>query len=130
MKLIWKRGSRISENLINEVEELYGINLPKDYKAVVMYHNNGRPSINTFDTDVSSQHVFKKLLSLRKDDIETVYKSKKVLESIDPKLFPIANDPAGNLICLKEGRIVYWLHENDSIIPIADSFTDFLKKLY
>ena len=130
MNLIWNRGSHISEEVLAVVEKCYNIILPDDYKRIVMENNNGRPSLNTFDTKVSKGHVFKKLLSFKTDDIETVYTSKRVVENVDPKLFPIANDPFGNLICLKEGRIVYWLHEDDSIEPIADSFTDFLLSLY
>ena len=130
MELIWKRGSHISERVIKEVENHFNIVLPEDYKKVVIDNNNARPSINTFDTQFSKEHVFKKLLSLKKDDIENVYKSKHVLESIDIELFPIANDPAGNLICLKAGKIVYWLHENNKTLYVADSFSDFLKSLY
>ena len=130
MNITWKRGSHIDESVINEVETTFGVSLPDDYKKVIAENNNARPSISTFDTEVSKEHVFKKLLSLKKEDIENVYKAKKILSSVDESLFPIANDPAGNLICLKEGRIVYWLHEDDSIEPIADSFTDFLLSLY
>ena len=130
MNITWKRGSHIDESVINEVETTFGVFLPDDYKKVIVENNNARPSISTFDTEVSKEHVFKKLLSLKKDDIETVYKAKQVLSNVDESLFPFANDPAGNLICFKNGIVVYWLHEDDSVIKIANSFTEFLSGLY
>lgn len=130
MNITWERGSKIDESIIKEVETKFGITLPDDYKSVVIDNNNARPSINTFDTESSSEHVFKKLLSLKVDDIETVYKAKEVLSKIDDSLFPFANDPAGNLLCFKGGAVVYWLHEDNSILKVANSFTQFIAKLY
>lgn len=130
MSITWKRGSQIDERTISEVENAYGISLPQDYKDVVMNNNNARSSVTTFDTTVSKEHVFKKLLSLKKEDIENVYKAKKVLSHIKDSLYPFGNDPAGNLLCLKNGKVVYWLHEDDTILNVADSFSDFLMKLY
>lgn len=130
MNITWKRGSHIDESVINEVETTFGISLPDDYKKVIADNNNARPSISTFNTEVSKEHVFKKLLSLKNEDIENVYKAKKILSTVDESLFPFANDPAGNLICLKNGTVVYWLHEDDSILKVANSFTEFLSSLY
>ena len=106
MNIKWKRGSHIDESIIKEVETTFNISLPEDYKKVIAENNNARPSISTFDTEVSKEHVFKKLLSLKHDDIENVYKAKKVLSTVDDSLFPFANDPAGNLICLKNGTVI------------------------
>lgn len=130
MNITWKRGSHIDESIINEVETTFSVSLPEDYKKVVSENNNARPSICTFDTEVSKEHVFKKLLSLKKDDIETVYKAKRILSNVDDNLFPFANDPAGNLICFKNGIVVYWLHEDDTVVKIANSFTEFISSLY
>ena len=127
MNITWKRGSHIDESIIKEVETTFNISLPEDYKKVIAENNNARPSISTFDTEVSKEHVFKKLT---KDHIQNVYKAKKVLSTVDDSLFPFANDPAGNLICLKNGTVVYWLHEDDSILKVANSFTEFLSSLY
>lgn len=130
MDITWKRGSQIDESIIEEVETTFSIVLPNDYKSVILVHNNARPSINTFDTEASTEHVFKKLLSLKKGDIETVYKAKKVLSEVDDELFPFANDPAGNLLCFKDGSVVYWLHEDNSIYKVAENFTEFISHLY
>lgn len=130
MNLQWIRGSQISDELIAEAEREYGIKLPEDVISVVKYNNNGRPSISCFDSPTSKEHELKKLLSFKKEDKENIYKVKKILTSVDPKMFPIANDPAGNLICLKNGVVVYWMHENDAIEILANSFTEFISSLY
>lgn len=130
MNITWKRGSKIDESTIKKVETKFGITLPGDYKRIIINHNNARPSVSTFDTESSTEHVFKKLLSLKEDDLETVYKAKKVLSTIDDTLFPFANDPAGNYLCFKNGAVVYWLHEDDSVLKVANSFTEFIAKLY
>jgi len=128
--ITWKRGEKLNESDIKEVEATFGITLPNDYKSIVIKNNNARPSISTFDTESSKGHVFKKLLSLKKNDIETVYKAKKVLSKIDNTLIPFANDPAGNYLCFKGDSVVYWQHEDNSISKIANNFTEFLAKLY
>lgn len=130
MNITWKRGSKIDESTIKKVETKFGITLPGDYKRIIINHNNARPSVSTFDTESSTEHVFKKLLSLKEDDLETVYKAKKVLSTIDDTLFPFANDPAGNYLCFKNGVVVYWLHEDNSVLKVANSFTEFIAKLY
>lgn len=128
--MIWKRGSKIDESVIKEAEDTFNIKYPEDYKNIVREYNNARPTINTFDTEVSKEHVFKKLLSLKKDDIETVYKAKQVLSSIDNSLIPFGLDPAGNFLCFKNGSIYYWLHEDDTIRKVANNFSDFIDSLY
>ena len=53
MNITWKRGSHIDESIIKEVETTFNISLPEDYKKVIAENNNARPSISTFDTEVS-----------------------------------------------------------------------------
>ena len=130
MEIKWIRGSQISDELIKSAEKSFGIQLPKDLKEIIKSNNNARPSLRYFDSPKSIEHEFKKLLSFKEEDMENIYKAKKVLSSVDSTLFPIANDPAGNYICLQGGKIVYWLHETDDIEILANSFSEFLSKLY
>lgn len=128
--MIWKRGAKIDESIIKEAEDTFDIKYPEDYKNVIREYNNARPTISTFDTEVSKEHVFKKLLSLKKNDIETVYKAKQVLSSIDNSLIPFGIDPAGNFLCFKKGFVYYWLHEDNTIRKVANNFSDFIDSLY
>ncbi len=128
--MIWKRGTKIDESIIKEAEDTFDIKYPEDYKNVIREYNNARPTISTFDTEVSKEHVFKKLLSLKKNDIETVYKARQVLYSIDNSLIPFGIDPAGNFLCFKKGFVYYWLHEDNTIRKVANNFSDFIDSLY
>jgi cell wall assembly regulator SMI1 len=130
MEIAWRRSSVIGEDIIAEAEKQFGIQLPDDIKKVFVYANNGRPSVCTFDSPKSKEHVLKKLLSFKKDDIENVYKAKAVVDNDDKSLFPLANDPSGNLICLKNNIIVYWHHETGEVEFLANSFAEFLNSLY
>lgn len=130
MSVQWIRGSQISEELITLAEKEYGILLPEDVKVIVRNNNNGRPSLLCFDSPKSKEHVFKKLLSFKQEDRENIYKARRVLSQIDSTMFPIANDSAGNLICVKDGKIVYLLHETNEVEFLANSFSEFLATLY
>jgi len=130
MDIQWKRGSQITDEIITAAESAYGISLPQDFKDIVKKHNNGRPSISTFDSPIGKEHEVKKLISLKNNDVENIYKVKNVLSSIDTALFPIAIDPAGNIICFRNGKIVYLLNETEEVVPLANSFSEFLSKLY
>lgn len=130
MDIQWKRGSQISDETIVNAELAYGISLPQDIKDIVKNYNNGRPSVSTFDSPIAKEHEVKKLLSFKEEDVENIYKVKNILSSVDVALFPIAIDSAGNIICLKNGKIVYWLHETDEVLTLADSFSEFLSHLY
>lgn len=130
MKISWRRTSVISEDLIVKAENLFGVKLPNDIKKMFLIANNGRPSVCLFDSPSGKEHVLKKLLSFRKEDIENIYKAKAVVENDDASLFPLANDPFGNLICLKDNKIVFWHHETGVSEYLANSFADFLSSLY
>ena len=130
MSIIWKRTSPISEDGICKGEMELGTTIPTELKAIVMKYNNGRPLPNRFDSPREKEHVIKKLLSFKKEDVENVYNAKRVVEETDSSLIPFANDPAGNLICLKGEKVVYWLHETNEIEEIATSLTVFLNNLY
>ena len=130
MEITWKYATPISDELISEVEGKYDIQLPKDLKSILKEGNNGVPSKRFFDTDVAEGHEWKTLLSYYKNDIENVYSAISILKDVDIDLFPFGNDPAGNMICLKRGKVVFWNHVTDALEFIADSVSEFLAKLY
>lgn len=130
MRITWKYATPISDELISEVESNYDIQLPKDLKSILKEGNNGVPSKRFFDTDIAKGHEWKTLLSYHKSDMENIYSALSVLKDVDADLFPFGNDPAGNIICLKENKVVFWHHETDAIEYVANSISEFLAKLY
>lgn len=129
-QITWKYVKSLKNpNIITEVEQEFGIVIPQDLKEIIEKFNNGRPSLNEFDTTLSKGNEFKKLLSFNAEDIENVFDFKNIETNIQG-LFPFASNSSGNLICLYEGKIVYWIHETDSLENISDTFTEFLNSLY
>lgn len=128
--ITWKYVKPLeNQNSVSELEKNIGISLPLDIQQIFQKYNNGRPSLKLFDTSKEVECEFKKLLSLNTSDAENIYDFLK-LESKFKELVPIASTPSGNLICLYDGKIVYWNHELDSIEELSNSFTNFLEKLY
>ena len=130
MKITWIHATPISDELISEVENKYNVQLPNDLKTILKEGNNGVPSKRFFDSEVAKGHEWKTLLSYYKSDVENIYSVLSVLKDVDADLFPFGDDPAGNMICLKENKVVLWHHETDAIEFIANSISEFLAKLY
>lgn len=130
MRITWRHATPICDELISEVEGMYGIQIPDDLKFIIKEGNGGVPSKRLFDDEKAKAHEMKTLLSYYRSDMENVYSSFKVLKEIDSKLIPFANDPAGNLICYDGSKVVYWNHETDEIETVADSISSFFAKLY
>lgn len=107
--------------------------IPQDLLECIKANNGGRPSLNCFDLEKQKEREFKALFSFNKDDVENIFDAQDFDTQINSKervLFPFANDSFGNLFCLYNNKIVLWEHEKDSIIPVADTWSDFLRMLY
>ena len=130
MNIYWKYVTPVSKEQIAEVEKTFNVIIPDELKAVIMVGNNGVPSKRFFDTDFSQEHELKTLLSYDKRDAENIFSAFAVIRKENENLIPIANDPAGNLICLDGSNVVFWKHETNEMETIASSLTDFFDKLY
>jgi SUKH superfamily protein len=140
-------ASSIDRSVISEVEAQWGIRFPDDYVACAQQHHGGRPSLMCFDLPNRPEAVFNHLLGFVEGadlTIAQVYNSVK--DRLPAKVFPFADDPFGNLLCFDyrgsnslanaSPRIVFWDHEvafrdpDRAIIPVSETFTDLLRKLY
>lgn len=131
MNIDWKYSSEIDAAAVRRVEAEYHVTLPVSLRQAIMEGNNGCPSLYRFDSEAEDEHVFKTLLSYDERDVENVFLAVETLrKSHDEDLFPFADDPAGNLICLENGAVVLWCHENGKRDRVASSVDDFLNSLY
>ena len=129
-QLTWKYVKPIKDiNAIANFENKSGIKFPDDLKEIIIRFNNGRPSNKYFDTENEKECEFKKLLSFNIDDSENIYNTLG-FETKFKNLIAFASNSSGNLICLYEGKIVYWKSETDQIEPLSETCTQFLEKLY
>lgn len=132
----WKYVKQLTDNnVIRTYESEYGIEFNSDYIEIVKQFNGARPRPNTFDCDCRKECVFKSLLSFNESDKENIFEVSEWLKDRLPKnIIPFASDPAGNYICFdnnnKSDKIVFWIHETNELIQIANSFVELIKGLY
>ncbi|MCA0174662.1 SMI1/KNR4 family protein [Bacillus sp. RAR_GA_16] len=150
----------VDMNLINSVEEKLGFVFPMDYKECVKVNQGGNPVADLFDVS-GIERVFGTLLKINQPDSpsDIVNKYQNLKKMLPKKIIPIANDPAGNLICFdykgheESPVVVFWEHEGawekemlmeeeglseeqaeqkarENVFFVADTFTDFLNSLY
>ncbi|WP_283750453.1 SMI1/KNR4 family protein [Bacillus cereus] len=151
--------AEVSETKIKEIGLQLGFQLPQDYIDCVKI--NGGASVLPEEFNVGNvERCFGSLFSFDEESSEYIVKKYEIYKPTLPQnVFPIANDPAGNLICLdyknntENPMVVFWEHENagekemlmrqeglteaqveelarENVFYIADTFTDFLSKLH
>ncbi|MGH1325927.1 SMI1/KNR4 family protein [Bacillus pretiosus] len=151
--------AEVSETKIKEIGLQLGFQLPQDYIDCVKI--NGGASVLPEEFNVGNvERCFGSLFSFDEESSEYIVKKYEIYKLTLPQnVFPIAIDPAGNLICFdyKEHEenpiVVFWEHEGawekealmksegitaeeaeevarENLFYIADNFTEFLNKLH
>ena len=144
-------AKKIDSMDIVRVENLFGFDLPEDYKSFLLKFNGGRPKPSTFDfigvdnlknsTDI---RIFFSIRDTEKkaDDLENNIAFYWDNERLAKSVIPIAADFGGNLISMSisgdnYGKIFFWDHEfelelddDENLAKLADSFTDFIDTLH
>ena len=118
---------------IIEFENIAEYRFPPDFKKCVKLYNGGLPTKNAFDTDKHSERLLKTFLSFNKEDIDSVWNAIEwSKEELSGKYVTFAIDNFGNLVCfdIHNDEIVFIDHETFNIEKVADSFSNFLEKLY
>lgn len=140
---------------INEIENSLELVFPNDYKSFMLKSNGGVPKTDVlydfFDEvlEAPNTSVIRRFYSLytnfsdsNRYDLIKIYKTMLREQTIAKTMLPIADDPAGNPICISleesdYGAIYYLNHEFEEIetsflikSKIADSFSDFINCLY
>jgi hypothetical protein len=129
--ITWKYIKELANKMaVEDFEKAHNISLPSELKDCIKKNNGGRPNKAVFDTDKSKERVFKTLLSFNESDMENIYKFFPIIQTHSKSLIPFASDPGGNFLCIKDKKIVLFLHETTSLEKVADSFNELLDKLY
>lgn len=151
--------AEVSETKIKEIGLQLGFQLPQDYIDCVKI--NGGASVLPEEFNVGNvERCFGSLFSFDEESSEYIVKKYEIYKLTLPQnVFPIAIDPAGNLICLdyknntENPIVVFWEHENagekemlmhqeglteaqveelarENVFFVANTFTEFLSKLH
>ena len=144
----------INRKQIEEIENIVNLKFPDDYIEHLLKYNGGRCEPNEFSfhdgskMDSSCIHWFLAIYDSNYDSLLSDINTYKISEKRMPiHIFPIANDPLGNCICIsckkdEYGYVYFWDHEQEvdytesndndysNLFFIADSFSNFLNNLY
>ena len=138
--LVWKWISDpLTEKMILNAEKALQVVFPADYRACVRENHGGAPEPSDFTfIGANGQQVASQLsllLTLDPREDENVLSTVTDMTAdgrLPAGLIPIINDGSGNLICLDyrsgQPKVAYLSLESE-IVPIADSFGEFLGKL-
>lgn len=117
---------------VDVLEVKYLFMLPADLKECIKENNGGMPFPCSFDMKGKKGMVFGGLLSFNEGDMDSIYDVIDRFVTPDKKLkmLPFGLDPSGNLLCVKDGEIVFYYSEMEESVFISKTFTDFLNMLY
>jgi hypothetical protein len=116
-----------NKNAIDILESKYNQKLPKDLKECIKKNNSGSPNPKIFDMPDEKGKVFGGLLSFNKNDDDNIYIFEDLFKN---SLFPFASTPFGDVLCVKNNKILLWCHETDNVRFISNTFTDLINSLY
>jgi hypothetical protein len=131
MAVTWQFVHKLKKlSLVEEFEAANHISLPTDLRECIKANNAGMPDKFVFNTEQSQERVFNSLFSYTPGDLDNIYDVFPVFAEMEQGLIPFASDPFGNTLCVKDNKIVLYLHETDRIENVADSFSELEEKLY
>lgn len=140
----------LDEKILRNYESQWGFVLPHQYRQFLLQYNGGLPRPDGFNfkgkKNGSDVQCF---YGITDDaDMSLIEELESYKNRLPTRLFPIANDSGGNLICISVigndiGKIYFWDHEREAdtkqaqspdevknIVLIADSFGEFLEGLF
>lgn len=127
----WSRPKPLENPLaVKHLQEKYGFALSGELTNCILSNNGARPKPNTIVLKNGEENDVKMLLSYNENDPENIYKViEYFIKTYNGSLIPFASDSAGNYYCEQGKRIVLWT-QNNEIMPVCNSFPQFLDSLY
>lgn len=130
------------EDDIKLFEEKYQLKLPQDYAFYLQHYGNDYiredyrfiPSIELPKKIKQTQFEIDSIYGLNNDENKITNKINFYKDLLPADLFPIADLPGGDLICIgkkddKRNKIYIWFHEmaEENIFLVSDSFESFIR---
>ena len=131
----------VETTTISKVEDIFGIEFPRDYVECIIKNNGGYPKPNRFNLN-GNEEVFNNFLSFDEEDSSNIINAyNDVKDRLIEKVIPFAEDPFGNLLCFdyrnnEQPTIVFWEHEKafnnkeNAISFICNTFSQLLNMLH
>ena len=151
--MIWEFGKKLKNpSDLDTIESEWGVLLPKKLKDIVIEHDHASPpnNRNIFKTKLGDERCFGGFCYFNLEESGNVISDYNAIRNRLPdKVFPFAEDPGGNFICLDykvlnvagEPQVVFWNHEYKieglesgeetyETVVVSASFEEFLNNLY
>lgn len=136
--------SPVNDEEIRQIESRLGVKFPKDFVECVKKYHGGFPRVSDFsyvDKRLRrSASCFGELFSFDlQDRINIVSDNELPPEGYPKGLIMFGQDGGGGYLCFDyrttktSPKVVFWISDAPSaeeVIPLADTFTDFLEMLY
>lgn len=126
----WKYVKPLKDNNVFEnIETTYNIEIPKYLKELIIKYNGGRPDKKIFDTQTSKERVLQGLISFNKEDKANIF----IYEDLFKKGYiPFAITEFGDIIFIngKNKNIQLYLCDSERKEIICDKIETFFEILY
>ncbi len=140
---ITRPGIQLCESEIVQFESEIGASLPKDYRRFLLTYNGGKCSPKAFDVPGwrGKMTCVDEFSPLEPDADYSLRWWRRELDELPPEHLAIAIDPFGNKVLITiagpmRGNVWYWYTDQQwvdisgSMYKLAESFNEFLGKLY
>lgn len=119
------------DNFMN-VEGITQFEFPSEYVFFMMKYNGTCPTENRIISKSGREIIISHFLSLRHTDKNSIFRYLPSDKSFNLHHFAIAVDDAENIICFRveDGTVIFVNLDNLTEDVIADSFKEFIEKLY
>jgi hypothetical protein len=149
IKSMTASAKALTPAMLTDFERKTGRKIPDAYRAFLMQHNGGRPDPSEFRmTSPRGRSEFVAIrcffgIGMAEDTFDLEYALATFGSRIPARLFPIARDPGGNLVCIStassdQERVYFWDHEREAgegeppseanLVLLAESLQAFLDK--
>jgi cell wall assembly regulator SMI1 len=137
----------VNEARLDRLQAQLGATLPAAYRRFLLRHNGGRPSNAAFDVPRFGRSLVNDFLAIDAGDHgDLMAMRRRVDHFLPPALLAVADDPAGNLVCIAltgamASRVFFCCleepleanleggHFERGLYPLADDFDAFLALL-
>ncbi len=121
---------------IDEFERKVGFKFPQSFRELVIANNAGYPNKAVFDTDIVAEGCIQNLYSFNREDEINIFDfydwGAEDFEELGWKYIEFASSDGGDPIAFdpRTGHIIYIDHETLNVKQVAETFDEFLEKLY
>ncbi len=126
----WNYISEIEDdNIFSSIAKDYEICVPEEFVDFIKKYNAGTPEkyhikINGVERVVGGMLSFNR----NEEDVDSAFLALDILKN--KCLLPFAVDPFGNYFCYKNGKVLFWNHEQDTFDETKMTLNDFIESLY